>query len=143
MADNPRREPRKVQVTLALDKLVQRGIQGRRITAAHQVFSQHPRGVRQRGIGAGLEGLNGRARVEIVQLGARERFAEFTVHYGTRSRSVRNAGEELFSGSPAPFSALFDRHEAALFDADVFGTRANDAVIGALLENVSGPAGQA
>src|SRR5471032_1077018 len=40
-------------------------------------------------------------------------------------------------------SALFDWHELALFDADVLGARADDAVVGTLLKHMRRPAGQA
>ena len=38
---------------------------------------------------------------------------------------------------------MFDWHELALFDADVFGTRADDAVVGSLFEYMRRPACQA
>ena len=70
VADHARREPREIEVALALDQLLQRVGERRRIAAAHQVFGQHARGVRQRGVGAGLDRLDRCAGVEIVQRGA-------------------------------------------------------------------------
>ncbi len=52
VADHARREPREIQVALALDQLLQRGGQRRRIAATHQVLGMHARGVRQLGVGA-------------------------------------------------------------------------------------------
>ncbi|MNT81505.1 hypothetical protein D3C72_2211080 [compost metagenome] len=46
--------PGKVQITLALNQLLQGIGQQLRRAAAHQIFSQHPAGVRQTVIGVGL-----------------------------------------------------------------------------------------
>ncbi len=65
-----RREPRKVQLALAFDKLAQRCVQRGRVAAAHQVFGQHTRGIRQLGVSAGRDGVNRGLCVEIIELGA-------------------------------------------------------------------------
>ena len=70
MAHHTRRVPGKIQVAAALDQLLQRGRKRVGITAAHQIFRQHPRGVRQRGVGAGLDGIDRRAGIEEFQRGA-------------------------------------------------------------------------
>ena len=41
------REPRKVEITLTLDQLLERRRQCRWIAATHQIFGEHARGVRQ------------------------------------------------------------------------------------------------
>ncbi|MNX72282.1 hypothetical protein D3C86_1036320 [compost metagenome] len=80
MAHHARREPREVQVLAALDQLPQRGLQGGRVAAAHQVFGQHARGIRQRGIGAGLDRVDRGPGIEIVQRGAGEILAVLSIH---------------------------------------------------------------
>jgi hypothetical protein len=86
VAHHAGREPREVEVALALDQLLQ-GIGERgRVAAAHQVFRQHAGGVRQGVVGAGLNRLDRRTDVEVIQ-GCRAGFAEFCVHrVRTRSR---------------------------------------------------------
>ena len=72
-------------------------------------------------------------------------------HPSCRSELARELFKELASKlaptvgevQAACWSAAFDWHELALFDADVLGTRADDAVVGALFEHVRSPAGQA
>jgi hypothetical protein len=61
---------REVQVALAFDQLLERVGQQFRFAAAHQLLGQHARGVGQGGIGAGRNGVNGGAGVEVVQLAA-------------------------------------------------------------------------
>ncbi|MNN31589.1 hypothetical protein D3C81_1452840 [compost metagenome] len=80
MAHHARREPREVQVATALDQLLQRVGQRGRVAATHQVFGQHARGIRQRGIGTRLDGIDRGARVEVVQRGAGEVLAIVDIH---------------------------------------------------------------
>ena len=80
MAHNTRREPWKVEVAFAFDQLAQGRVEGGRVAATHQVFGEHAGGVRQGGVGAGGDCLDGRAGVEVVQAAAGERFAKFSVH---------------------------------------------------------------
>ncbi len=80
MADHACREPREIQILATLDQLAQRGLQRGRVAAAHQVFGQHARGVRQRGIGTGLDGIHGGTGIEIVQRGAGEILAVLSIH---------------------------------------------------------------
>ena len=74
------REPREVEVATALDQLLQRIAERGRIASAHQVLGQHARGVRQGGIGAGLDRIDSGARVEIVQRAAGEVLAVIGIH---------------------------------------------------------------
>ncbi|VVO42412.1 hypothetical protein PS708_05995 [Pseudomonas fluorescens] len=80
VAHHTRREPREVEVALALDQLAQGRVEGGRVAATHQVFREHAGGVRQRGVGAGTDCINCRAGVEVIQAAAGKRFAEFSVH---------------------------------------------------------------
>ncbi|MCY1358002.1 hypothetical protein D9M69_445180 [compost metagenome] len=80
VADHACRIPGEVQVALAVDQLFQRGGQVRRLAAAHQLFGQHAGGVRQFFPGASLDLLDGRAGVEVVQLGARQAFTVLAIH---------------------------------------------------------------
>ncbi len=80
MAHHARREPREIQVLAALDQLAQRGLQRGRVAAAHQVFGQHARGIRQRGIGTGLDRIDRGTGIEIVQRGAGEVLAVLSIH---------------------------------------------------------------
>ena len=108
MAHHAGREPREVEVALALDQLAQRGIEGRRVATAHQVLGEHARGVGQGGVGAGGDCLDSRTGVEKIQAAAGERFAKFSVHRQD-SVTVSAKGElstlALFpvgAGLPAP-----------------------------------------
>ena len=80
VAHHARREPREIQVAAALDQLPKRIGQGGRIAAAHQVLGQHARGVRQGGVGAGGDGIDRLAGVEVVQRGAGKLLAVIGVH---------------------------------------------------------------
>jgi len=80
MAHHAGRVPREIQVLAALDQLPQRGLQGGRVTATHQVFRQHARGVRQRGIGTRGNRIDCGAGIEIVQRGAGQGLAVISVH---------------------------------------------------------------
>ncbi|MNN47356.1 hypothetical protein D3C81_1617730 [compost metagenome] len=87
VAHHAGREPGEVEVALALDQLAQRGIEAGRIAAAHQVFRQYAGGIRKTVIGAGLDRIDRRAGVEIIQASARQVLAKFTIHgTGTQSR---------------------------------------------------------
>ncbi|MNL15030.1 hypothetical protein D3C87_1359940 [compost metagenome] len=66
MTDDARGEPWEIEVAAAFDELAQRGIQCRRVAAAHEVFGQHARGVGQGGVGAWLDRIDGGTRVEVV-----------------------------------------------------------------------------
>ncbi|MOA23158.1 hypothetical protein D3C78_1437620 [compost metagenome] len=80
VADHARRVPGEVQVALAVDQLFQRRGQARRLAAAHQLFGEHAGGVGQFPPGASLDRLDGRAGVEVVQLGAGQAFTVLAVH---------------------------------------------------------------
>ena len=80
MAHHARREPGEVAFALALDQLLQRIGQDRRIAAAHQVLGQHARGVRQRVVGARLDRLHGGARIEVIQRRAGKGLAVGGIH---------------------------------------------------------------
>ncbi len=98
MAHHARREPREIEVALALDQLAQRGVEGGRVAATHQVFGENARGVRQAVVGAGLDRLDGRARIEVVQVGAWQGLAVCSIHivirlgHGTRYTDLANGG---------------------------------------------------
>ena len=70
VADHARREPREVEVALALDELAQVVGDARRLGAADDVLGVHARGVGQRGPGPGTDRVDGLAGVEIVEAGA-------------------------------------------------------------------------
>ena len=80
VAHHAGREPREVEVALALDQLLQRIGQRGRVAATHQVFGQHARGVRQLVVGAGLDRIDRGTRVEVIQVGAGQGFAVCGVH---------------------------------------------------------------
>ena len=80
VAHHAGREPREVEVAFALDELLQGFGERGRVAATHQVFRQHAGGVRQSVVGAGLDGLDSRTDVEVIQMAAGQRFAEFSVH---------------------------------------------------------------
>ena len=65
------RKPRKVEITLTLDQLLERRRQCRWIAATHQIFGEHARGVRQFVPGTRLDCINGFTCVEIVEAGTR------------------------------------------------------------------------
>jgi hypothetical protein len=73
---------REVEIALALDELAEVRVDARGIGAAHDVLGVHARRVRQRVPSAGLDRFDGGARVEPVELRARERFAVVLVHGG-------------------------------------------------------------
>jgi len=68
-------KPREIPLPLALDKLLQRLGEDRRVAAAHQVLGQHARGVGQRVVGTGLDRIHGGARIEVVQRRTGKRLA--------------------------------------------------------------------
>ncbi len=80
MADHACREPREIEVAAALDQLVQVGIQHLGFGAAHQVLRVHAGGVGQPVPRTGLQCINCGARIEIVEVGAGQGFAELAVH---------------------------------------------------------------
>ncbi|MNJ60067.1 hypothetical protein D3C77_557790 [compost metagenome] len=87
VAHHTGREPREVEVALALDQLTQRGIEGRWIAAAYKVFCQHARGVGKTVISAGRDRVDSGTSVEIIQASARQVLAKFSIHgTGTQSR---------------------------------------------------------
>ena len=99
VADHARREPREVEVALALDELLERRGQHGRVAAAHQVFGQHARGVRQLVVGAGLDGVDRGARVEVIERWCRAGVCGKCVVHRVRAtrftcgpRSARTAG---------------------------------------------------
>ena len=102
VADHARREPRKIQVALALDDLPQRRGQHRRLAAAHEVLGQHARRVRQLVVGAGLDRVDGGARVEEIELGAGQAFAVCSVH-GVGNKRVMSRRRSR-SAPPCEFS---------------------------------------
>ena len=79
------RIPREVQIPLTLDQLLEGIGQHRRITAANQLLGQDTGGVREFVVGTGLDVFDRLAGVEVVQVGARELFAVFSVHAQSRS----------------------------------------------------------
>jgi len=80
MAHDTRRKPRKIELALALDDLLERSGERRRIAASHEIFGVHARRVRQLVVGARLDRVDGGARVEVIQRGAGQRFAVFGIH---------------------------------------------------------------
>jgi hypothetical protein len=80
VADDARREPREIEIAAALDDLLQRRHQRDRVAAAHEVFGQYARGVREGVPGAGLDLVDCRAGVEVMQAGAVQGFAIIAVH---------------------------------------------------------------
>ena len=80
VADDARRKPREIQVALALDQLPQAGLEDRRIAATHEVLGVHARRVRQLVVRARLDGVDGGARVEVVERGAGKSLAVGGVH---------------------------------------------------------------
>ncbi|KAF1053120.1 MAG: hypothetical protein GAK43_01589 [Stenotrophomonas maltophilia] len=80
MADHARRVPGEVEVTPTLDQLLQRGVQALRFAAAHQLLGEHARGVGEGIPGAGLDRLDRRAGVEVIQRGAGQAFTVLAVH---------------------------------------------------------------
>ena len=84
VAHHAGREPREVEVALALDQLAQRGIERSRIAAAHQVLGEHAGRVWQAVVGAGLDRLDRRAGIKVVQVGAWQVLAVCSVHHGIR-----------------------------------------------------------
>ncbi|RMT58220.1 hypothetical protein ALP43_01621 [Pseudomonas azotoformans] len=116
MAHHAGREPREVEVALALDQLAQGRVEGGRVATAHQVLGEHARSVGQRGVGAGGDCLDSRTGVEEIQAAAGERFAKFSVHRQD-SVTVSSKGElstlALFpvgAGLPAMASLWCDRY---------------------------------
>ena len=69
MAHDARWIPREVQITFALNQLLERVGQRFWLAAAYQLLRQHARGVRQCVVGTRLNGFNGGAHVEIIQSG--------------------------------------------------------------------------
>ena len=82
MAHHTHRKPREIDLALALDELAQVLVQLRRVGTAHQVFGVHAGGVRQAIPGAGLQGVNGLARIKVLQGRAGKGFAVGNVHVG-------------------------------------------------------------
>ena len=80
MAHHASREPWEVEVALAFNQLLEGVGQGGGVAAAHQVFGQHAGGVRQGGVGTGLDGIDSGWGIKIVQRGTGERFAVCSVH---------------------------------------------------------------
>ena len=101
VADHPRGEPRKIQIAATFDQLPERIDQGRRLAAAHQVFRQHARGVRQPVVGAGRDRFDRGARVEVVQGSARQGFAVFGVHGFAVGVALRRSGFRIIDGDSA------------------------------------------
>src|SRR5574344_788800 len=71
VADHAGGVPGKVQIALAVDELLERIGQQRRIAAAHQLLGQDAAGVGQTGVSARLDGIDGSAGVVVLHLGAR------------------------------------------------------------------------
>jgi len=61
------REPWEVQIALAFDELFQGRGQRCRVAAAHQIFRQYARGVRQFVVSAGCDCIDGGTRIEEIQ----------------------------------------------------------------------------
>ena len=80
MTDHARRIPRKIQVAAAFDELRERIAQARRLAAAQQLFGQHARSVGQTIVSAGANGIDGGARIEVIQPRAGQCFAKILVH---------------------------------------------------------------
>ena len=75
VADDARGIPGEVALAQAVGQLQQAGVEQRRIAAAHQVLGMHARRVGHAGPGAGAQRLDGRAGIEPVEVGARQRSA--------------------------------------------------------------------
>ena len=88
------RVPGEIQVALALDQLFEGIRQHLGITAANELLCQDLGGVREFVIRAGLDVFHGLAGIEIVQVGAWERFTVFSVH--------EQYSESWFIGSLSP-----------------------------------------
>ena len=80
VAHHAGRKPGEVQIAAALDKLLQRFGEHRRITAAHQVLRMNARGIGQLVVSTRLNGIDGFTGVEVIQLGARQRLAVLAIH---------------------------------------------------------------
>ncbi|MNZ56608.1 hypothetical protein D3C78_745560 [compost metagenome] len=109
VAHHASREPREVEVALAFDQLAERGVQGCRVAAAHQVFGEHARGIRQVVVGTGLDGLDRGTGIEIVQVSTWQGFAVCSVHKIIGSVTVRswmNAQALQSLWEPAPTGSL-------------------------------------
>ena len=87
-------EPWEVEVAFALDELFERFGERGRVAATHKVFRQHAGGVRQGVVGARRNGLDRRADVEIIQMAAGQRFAEFCVHRQDSVTVVSKGGQQ-------------------------------------------------
>ena len=85
MADHACREPREVALALALDELDQALGDDGRIRLAHDVLGVDAGGVRQAVPGTGLDGIDRRASVEVIQGSARQVLSEIRVHDYLRS----------------------------------------------------------
>ena len=82
VADHAHGEPGEVDLAPALDELAQVLVQLRGVGAAHQVLRMHACRVGQAVPGTGLEGVDGGARVVIVELCARKGLAVGRSHGG-------------------------------------------------------------
>ncbi|MCY1369371.1 hypothetical protein D9M69_564070 [compost metagenome] len=80
VAHHAGREPREVEVALALDELLQGFGERGRVAATHKVFRQYTGGVRQGVVGARLDRLDRCADIEVIQVAAGQRFTKLCVH---------------------------------------------------------------
>src|SRR5690606_34649160 len=123
VADHTCRVPGEVQVTLAIDQLLQRSGKVLRIAATDQLLGKYARGVGQFVPGADLDRLDRLAGIEVIQRSAGQALAVLAVH-----------------GVVHLFTVL-ERHELEVLGACVVGARADDLAVDTLLDDVSGPAG--
>src|SRR5690606_7014808 len=80
VADDASRKPWEVALTLAIDQLNQGILQDGRIATAHEVFRVYARSVGKGVIRPGLDLLDGRAGVEIIEVSARKGFPISGIH---------------------------------------------------------------
>jgi hypothetical protein len=81
VAHHARGKPRKVDLAPAFDDLAQKAVELRGVGAAHQVLCVHAGGVGEPGPGAGLDGIDGGLRVEVVKGRAGQGFSVVRVHH--------------------------------------------------------------
>ncbi|CAB5719537.1 Uncharacterised protein [Delftia tsuruhatensis] len=113
VADHAHGEPGEVDVAAALDELAQVVVQMGGIGTAHEVLGVDARGIGQAGPGAGLQGIDGGARVDVVQIGAGQGFLVLGVHGADAMRAgmlpAHRFRGKSFSGAAAACQARASR----------------------------------
>ena len=82
VAHHAHREPREVEIALALDQLAQISVELRRIGLADEVLGFDARGVGELVVSARLDGVDGGARIEVIERRAGKGFAKGGVGHG-------------------------------------------------------------